>query len=246
MSGGRAGLRTEDLTFGYSAGRPVVRGLSVAFEPGKTVLLGPNGAGKTTLLKLMTGLLAPAGGAIQLDGQRRSRRELARVVGLMPQQIVPMPGLTVLEAVQYAAWLGGLSTSAASSAAREAIAAVGLEDQLHQKSNRLSGGQLRRLGLASALSATDRVLLLDEPTAGLDPAQRFRFREVLANLPDDLTVVISTHQIDDIEDTYDQVRVIAQGTLRWQGTPAELLALAPEGSRQQTELAYLRLVGEDA
>lgn len=151
----------------------------------------------------------------------------------------------VIEGVEYAGWLGGLSRRATRAAAREAVDRVGLGPQKDAKSTRISGGQLRRMGLACALVRTTKVLLLDEPTAGLDPAQRHRFRKVLADLPAELTVVVSTHQLDDVEDTYDRVGVIADGSLRWQGTPAQLLALAADGAKQQAEEAYLSLVGED-
>lgn len=239
-------IRTDGLEFGYSQRSAVISGLSVTFGPGRTVLLGPNGAGKSTLLKIMCGLLRPRRGTVDLGGRSCSPKHLARAVGLMPQEVAALPGLTVLEATQYAAWLGGLSGTAAASAAVGAVEAVGLHDQRDQKSTRLSGGQLRRLGLACALTRTSQVLLLDEPTAGLDPAQRHRFREILSGLPAELTVVVSTHQLDDVQDIYDQVRVIAGGQLRWQGTPGELLALAPGQDRQQAEQAYLALVGEDA
>jgi ABC-type multidrug transport system ATPase subunit len=240
-----AEIHTDGLEFGYSSHSAVIRGLSVAFGPGRTVLLGPNGAGKSTLLRLMCGLLRPQRGTVSLAERARPPKQLAREVGFMPQDVAPLSGLSVLEAVQYAAWLGGASGAAARTAAAGALVAVGLQEQLNQKSTRLSGGQLRRLGLACALTRTGQVLLLDEPTAGLDPAQRYRFREVLAELPPELTVVVSTHQLDDVEDIYDQVRVIARGQLRWQGTPDELLALAPGRTRQQAEEAYLALVGED-
>lgn len=241
-----AGVRTNELEFGYSARRKVVSGLSIAFGPGKTVLLGPNGAGKSTLLKLICGLLRPSQGAISVDGEVQKPSQLLRTVGFMPQAVAPMPGLTVVEAVQYSAWLGGLSNPDARRASDEALAMVGLEGKRDDRSTRLSGGQLRRLGMAEALTRTGNVLLLDEPTAGLDPAQRHRFREVLAGLPPELTVVVSTHQIDDVEDIYDQVRVMAHGTLKWEGTPEGLLALAPGKTRQQAEQGYLSLVGEDS
>ena len=241
-----AEIRTDGLEFGYSSRSAVISGLSVTFGPGKTVLLGPNGAGKSTLLKILCGLLRPQRGTVSLADRRCSPKQLTGEVGLMPQEVASLPGLSVLEAVRYAAWLGGTSGAAARIAADDAIAAVGLVEKRDQKSTRLSGGQLRRLGLACALTRTSRVLLLDEPTAGLDPAQRHRFREVLAGLPPELTVVVSTHQLDDVEDSYDQVRVLAHGQLRWQGTPDELLALAPGRTRQQAEQAYLALVGEDA
>lgn len=238
-------VRADGLRFGYSRRAEVIRGLSVSLAPGKTVLLGPNGAGKSTLLKLLSGLLRPERGQVVLDDQVRTSASLRSLVGFMPQDIAPLPGLTVSESVQYAAWLGGHSRGQAKESAVEAIVAVGLWEKRDEKSTRLSGGQLRRMGLASVLTGAPRVLLLDEPTAGLDPAQRHRFREVLHGLSSDLVVLVSTHQIDDVEDSYDQVRIMADGVMRWEGTPPELLMLAGGDSRQQAERAYLGLVGED-
>lgn len=238
-------LRTHQLRYSYGRRAEVISDLSVSFRQGRTVLLGPNGAGKSTLLKLLSGLLRPIAGLVTFGDLEQDQGDLRSLVGFMPQEVAPLPGLTVLESVQYAAWLNGLSRRHARQAAEQAVAAVGLGDKRETKSNRLSGGQLRRMGLASVLTRTPQVLLLDEPTAGLDPAQRHRFREVLLGLPPELVVVVSTHQIDDVEDSYEHVHVLADGQLRWEGTPASLLALAGGESRQQAELAYLRLVGED-
>lgn len=238
-------LRADDLWFGYSAKRAVLRGLSVSLGPGRTVLLGPNGAGKSTLLKVLSGLLKPSRGQVLLEDEGVSGMRLRRRVSFMPQEIAPLAGLTVLESVQYAAWLNGSSRRQALGSATEAVHAVGLWDKRNERSTRLSGGQLRRMGLASALTSGPEVLLLDEPTAGLDPAQRLRFREVLTALPDHLVVVVSTHQMDDVEDCYDQVLILSDGTLRWDGTPSALLAMAGGSSTRQAEQAYLHLVGDD-
>lgn len=182
-------LRADALRYGYSRRVEVIRGLSASFGPGKTVLLGPNGAGKSTVLKLLSGLLRPAPGQIFFEDQVQTPVSLRAVVGFMPQEISPLPGLTVSESVQYAGWLSGHSRRRAKESAAEAIVAVGLWEKRDEKSTRLSGGQLRRMGLASVLAGAPRVLLLDEPTAGLDPAQRHRFREVLHGLPSDLVVL---------------------------------------------------------
>lgn len=205
--------------------------MTVEFGPGRTLLLGPNGAGKSTLLRLLGGLLRPTGGRILLDGEPVLARSLQQLVGFMPREIAGLAGLTVFESVRYAAWLAGLPKRSALAAAKEAVAAVGLWDKRDAKSTDLSGGQLRRMGLASVLAGTPSVLLLDEPTAGLDPAQRHRFRDVLLGLPDDLIVVVSTHQVDDVDDSYHQVRVLADGELRWKGTPQEAMAPVPHRPR---------------
>ncbi|MBK7821172.1 MAG: ATP-binding cassette domain-containing protein [Tessaracoccus sp.] len=217
-------LALRDVRFGYTRRKEVLRGVTVAFPPGRTVLLGPNGAGKSTLLRLAAGLTSPRTGTVTLDGATHWHL-LRAAVGYLPQHVSPMPGLTVLDAVRYAAWLGGLSAKASLASARGALAQVGLSDKADERSTRLSGGQLRRMGLASALACRPRVLLLDEPAAGLDPAQRVGLREILTALPADLPVVVSTHDLADVEDAFDHVCVLADGRVRWKGSPANLLAL---------------------
>lgn len=239
-------ISCDRLAFGYSRKNSVLRSLDVSFGPGRTILLGPNGAGKSTTLKLLCGKLIPRAGEIRISSSAQGPKELARLVSLMPQDIAPMAGLSVLESVEYAAWLRGLSGSEARAAAERAVALVALTDRSDSRSTKLSGGQLRRLGLACALTRPTGVLLLDEPTAGLDPAQRRRFASLLTSLPADMTVVVSTHLVDDLEESYDRVCVLVEGKLLWQGTPAEFLALAPEGSSHPAEDAYMALVGEES
>lgn len=236
-------LIAERIQFCYSGKNRIFRDLSVEFGPGRTVLLGPNGAGKSTLFKLLAGLENPSSGKILIGSQWRPSSFLRSHVGFMPQEILPVPGLKVSEVVQYAAWLSGVSAKKAKERAEEAVGMVGLLEQSGKKSTQLSGGQLRRLGLACVLSQHPEVLLLDEPTAGLDPAQRHRFRTVLTELPKELTIIVSTHQVDDVEISYDQVKVLAAGEMKWQGTPKEFLGLADEQGIRQAEMAYMKLIG---
>ncbi|MCI1746711.1 MAG: ATP-binding cassette domain-containing protein [Acidipropionibacterium sp.] len=235
-------LRLEGLDFAYSS-TPVLRSLSCRFDGGRTVLLGPNGAGKSTLFSLLSGVLTARSGAILLPGadNAASRRELRSRVGIMLQAIAPVPGLTVAEQVAYAGWLAGLSAKRAARRAGEVLEQVDLAGKADAKAGKLSGGQLRRVGLAQAIVAEPEVLLLDEPTAGLDPAQRLRFRSVLHSIPGDRVTVVSTHQVDDITELYDVVVVIEAGQMRFTGTPEEFLALADPGS-SQAERAYLSLL----
>jgi len=247
-------LTFDGVSFRYGSGIGRRRATSVVerftwdLPSGRTVLLGPNGAGKTTLLSLAATSLRPNSGEIRLDGLsgERDRKAFRRSVALMPQNVRAIPGFTAREQVAYAAWLRGTDTAGASAAAAAALERVGLSDVAGTVASRLSGGQLRRVGLAQALASPAKVLLLDEPIAGLDPAQRARFRELIGELPLDVPVLVSTHQVDDLGELFDTVVVLERGVLRFQGSPDEFLRLAPKGSRRPAEAAYLTLLGFEA
>ena len=178
-----------------------------------------------------------------LDSVRRhDRAEFRRSVGYMAQDIRPVPGLTCREQVAYAAWLKGMSTRGAWDAAFQALGAVGLTQVADRSSSEVSGGQLRRVGLAQTLVHDARVILLDEPTVGLDPAQRAHFRESLATLPGDPAVVVSTHQVDDLTELYDSVVVIRDGRLCFEGSVEAFMSQAPHASDRPVEAAYLRVI----
>ena len=231
-----------DVSFSYRRNHEVLHGVNIEFTPGRTALLGPNGAGKSTLFALCSGVTVPQSGKITLGTVKASSRTLRRRVGFMGQAVRPMPGLTVREQVTYGGWLRGLRVREASVKAERVIEDVDLMEKADERSSQISGGQLRRVGLAQVLVGQPEVLLLDEPTAGLDPAQRMRFREVLERIPDDRVTVVSTHQVDDLADGYDRVIVLFSGRVVFDGTPHEFLDLAPEDSQHRAEAAYLGLV----
>lgn len=240
-------LTFDGVGFRYRMGSPmVIDGLSWPLPAGRTVLLGPNGAGKTTLLRLGATSLAPTRGRVtigELDGTRRHDRARYRAhVGWMPQEIRPIAGLRCQEQVAYVGWLKGLSRPEAWRQAGDALERVDLTREAGRRASELSGGQLRRVGLAQALMGTPSVLLLDEPSAGLDPAQRARFRTIVAELPTGMTVAVSTHQVDDLSDLFDVVAVMDLGAIVWEGTVAAFLALAPVGATRPAEAAYASLV----
>ena len=249
-------LRFDGLSFSYGSGglgrgprTRVFEDFSWEVPAGRTVLLGPNGAGKTTLLALGASALMPASGDVRMGAiSSRSRRERAafrRAVGWMPQQVRPIGGLTCREQVAYAAWLKGLDRRAAWEAAGEALERVDLAAEAGRRTSQLSGGQQRRVGLAQALVHKADLLLLDEPTAGLDPNQRARFRDVLREISKDMPVVVSTHQVDDLTDLFDTVVVMDHGRLPFTGTPEAFMALAPGGSTFPAEAAYGTLIAGD-
>jgi len=232
-------LGTHQVSLRYRRGREALRDLTWQLADGaRVVLLGPNGAGKSTLMALLAGALEPSSGTITLDGSPADRVSLARQVARMPQQVTALPRLTSAEQVAYAGWLGGLTESEARSQTGAALAAVGLSDRSGDRADSLSGGQLRRLGLAEILVRRTRYLLLDEPSAGLDPQERARFRTVLGAL-DEVGFVVSTHETHDISDIFDVVCVLHEGALLYQGTPAELLTAT---SSPTLEEAYISLM----
>ncbi|MEV3989827.1 ATP-binding cassette domain-containing protein [Streptomyces sp. NPDC049837] len=226
----------------------VLDGLTLEFPVGCTVLLGPNGAGKSTLLSLGSSVLTPSTGTVELEGltttNKRHRRAYRQKVGWLPQQIKPVPSLTVREQAAYAGWLKGLSKAEAWKRSARALEQVRLAELAGRRSHELSGGQMRRLGIAQSLIHEADVVLLDEPTAGLDPVQRGVFRDLLAELSDSVSFVVSTHQTEDLADIYNAVIVFDRGQATFQGPVGEFFARAPEGVpvERRAESAYRSLV----
>ncbi|MEW9514952.1 ATP-binding cassette domain-containing protein [Streptomyces bacillaris] len=236
-------------TYQYRRGPVVLDRLSFAFPRGRTVLLGPNGAGKTTLLALAASALKPRSGTVSFaelnPGVRSQLRGYRRQVGWMPQHITPVPGMTCQEQVAYAGWLKGMSRREAWDAALEALGHVGLAKKAGQSASSLSGGQLRRVGVAQTLVHSSRLVLMDEPTAGLDPAQRGTFRKVVEQLSETADVIVSTHQTEDLSEVYDHVVVLSEGTVRFSGSVKEFYAQAPKdtASGRIAEGAYATVLG---
>ncbi|MCO1338933.1 hypothetical protein BJH93_08510 [Kocuria polaris] len=229
------------MTFRYGrATRPSIDNLDWDVHPGSTVLLGPNGAGKSTLLMLLGGGLRPTTGSVSIEGS--SGRQL---VGYMPQNVAALRGLTAHQQVAYAGWLQGMRNSEAERRAAEALARVNLSSSADQQTKALSGGQLRRVGLAEVLVTGARLILLDEPTVGLDPAERSRFRTIMSDLRSDHSIVVSTHLVDDLDGLFDEVLVLQRGSVRFQGPLEDFMHLAPENEdRRRAEAAYLSLLPE--
>ncbi|MCI9889961.1 ATP-binding cassette domain-containing protein [Micrococcales bacterium 31B] len=239
-----------ELNFQYHPRAEIFRSFSWSLRSTRHVLLGPNGAGKSTLLSLVAGAETPRRGNITVNGtslSRRTRKLYQRRLGWMPQSIVALRALTVREQVAYAGWLKGMSRRDAWKSAAEYVELVDLSDKMDSLATSLSGGQLRRVGLAQALVHSPDVLLLDEPTAGLDPAQRATFRSVLQRARAETRVLMSTHQVDDLDELFDEVSVLANGESLWEGTVQGFLTLSEpvEGSDgdRRGEDAYRTLLG---
>lgn len=236
-----------DCTYRYKRrNRPVLDGFDYELPEGVTILLGPNGAGKSTALKLAASVIRPQSGRVTFDGIGSEVRAYRRHVSWMPQHITAAPGLTCREQVAYTGWLKGMSRADAWKQARRALGRVDMLDNADKKAAKLSGGQLRRLGVAAALVHDCRVLLLDEPTAGMDPTQRRIFRDAVAAAASggQVRVLMSTHDVADLAEDADHVTVLADGRVRYDGDAAGFLAEAPYGTApgRLAEAAYTRLV----
>ncbi|WP_246150614.1 ABC transporter ATP-binding protein [Streptomyces qinzhouensis] len=202
------------------------------FGTGVHGLLGPNGAGKTSLIRVLATVAAPTAGRLTLLGHdvsaHRGRTEVRRRLGYLPQEFGYYPGFTVREFVAYVAWLKEMPAAGVPDAVQYAVERVGLADRADAKVRTLSGGMVRRVGIAQAIVNEPELLLLDEPTAGLDPEQRVEFRALLREIGETATVIVSTHLVEDVAAACTRVTVVESGRVAWRGTTRELSALGPE------------------
>jgi ABC-type multidrug transport system ATPase subunit len=205
-----------------------VAGVDLRIGPGVFGLLGPNGAGKTSLLRMMATAIRPSSGTMRLLGRdpRASgpRREIRQRLGYLPQNLGYYPGFTVAEFVEYFALLKEVPPARIPAAVTTAIEHVGLDGRAKSKLRTLSGGMLRRVGVAQAIVNEPGLLLLDEPTAGLDPEQRVVLRALLRDMGQRATVVVSTHLVEDVGAACSQVALMDEGKIIFIGTPGELTA----------------------
>jgi ABC-2 type transport system ATP-binding protein len=206
-------------------------GLELQARPGVTGLLGPNGAGKTTLLRMLATVLPADAGELRILGQdpldAQGRRHIRRRLGYLPQDAGFHRGFTAFEAIDYIAVLKEHTDARARhDDVRRVLDLVGLSDVATKKVRALSGGMRRRLGLAQALLGRPELLVLDEPTVGLDPEQRMRFRDLVSDAGSGRTVILSTHQTEDVAAICAEVVVVREGRSVFAGTPAELAASA--------------------
>jgi ABC-2 type transport system ATP-binding protein len=205
-----------------------VAGVDLQASAGVFGLLGPNGAGKTSLLRMMATVIPPSSGRLRLlgrdPGSYGPRKEIRRRLGYLPQNLGYYPGFTVAEFVEYFALLKETPSARVPAAVAAAVERVELGDKKQAKLRTLSGGMLRRVGIAQAIVNEPELLLLDEPTAGLDPEQRVQFRGLLRDIGQRATVVVSTHLVEDVGAACAEVALMDQGKIVFHGTPDELIA----------------------
>jgi len=229
-------IQIHGIVAGYGR-RQVLRGVDWDVRPGVTGLLGPNGAGKTTLLSVLVGLLRPKAGSIAVRGGDDVR------FGFVPQRFSMAGGMRLFDAISYTAWINGVARADRDAAARRALAAVDLTDKAGDRVKTLSGGQRQRAGIAAGLAHEPDVLVLDEPTVGLDAGQRWRVRDLIVEIGRTRPVIVSTHLLEDVSHMCERVGVLAGGRLVFAGTVTELEA--PDGSRARRspiEAGYERLL----
>ena len=193
--------------------RIAVDRVSATLQKGVYGLLGANGAGKTTLMRMLCGILKPTGGTITFDGIDVSEEAYRAVLGYLPQDFGYYPEFSALDFLLYLAALKGIPKAQAKRRARELLALVSLQEAEKKKIKTFSGGMKQRLGIAQALLNDPKLLILDEPTAGLDPKERVRFRDFIQTLGKDSIVLLSTHIVSDIEHIADEILMMKAGQL---------------------------------
>jgi len=225
-------IELEDLAKTYADGTRALNGVSLSFDRGMLGLLGPNGAGKTTFLSILTLSLEPTSGRRVYDGldaaEARLRPAIRRLIGYLPQDYRPLGHLTGREYLTWMARLRGvpLGRAALAERVRGLLEDVGLSGAAERRSGEYSGGMQRRLGIAQALIHSPRLLIVDEPTAGLDPEERIRFRNLITGIAEQTAVLLSTHIVEDVEATCPRLVVIGRGQLLFDGPPSDLLRAA--------------------
>ena len=210
-----------------------VDGVSLEAGPGVFGLLGPNGAGKTSLLRMLATILPPSSGKLRLldrdPGRPAPRREIRRRLGYLPQNLGYYPSFTVVEFVEYFALLKEMPPHLVPKAVAAAVETVDLGPKAKARLRTLSGGMLRRVGIAQAIVNEPELLLFDEPTAGLDPEQRVAFRALMRDFGQTATVVVSTHLVEDVGAACSEVALMSDGKIVFRDTPAELTARGVAG-----------------
>lgn len=221
-------LILDGLTKTFSS-FPAVNNLSYTMDTGVYGLLGVNGAGKTTLMRMLCTLLTPTSGTITWDGQDIFSLGSAyrNLLGYLPQDFGYYPDFSVQDYLLYIASIKGLRPATARQRMQSLLEQVGLTQVRRQKMKKLSGGMKRRAGIAQAMLNDPKILILDEPTAGLDPKERIRFRNLISELAENRLVLLSTHIVSDVEYIADQILLMKDGSLVHHGTSQQLLAAAP-------------------
>lgn len=222
-------ISIDNLSKTYPNGTQALNQITFEINKGIFGLLGPNGSGKTTLMRILAGLLHPTGGKVFVFGHNTASfpQNIREMLGYLPQELGLHDTLTVQQELDYFAILKGYSdTKIRNKHVGKAMERAGLNSQHLQNVKSLSGGQRRRLGIAIALLGEPKVMIVDEPTAGLDPAERVRFRNIITEISENRIVLLSTHIIEDISHICNSLGIIKEGKLLYTGTVESLIARA--------------------
>lgn len=216
-------VKLNQLSKRYGS-KSALENVTLEWREGVQGLLGPNGAGKTTLMRLLATLLAPTAGSAEIDGIPLTERgRIREIVGYLPQDFSFYPGMSVGEAMDYLALLSGVKGAKARRRRIDTLLEeVNLAAHRKTKVKALSGGMKRRLGIAQAMIHEPQLLIVDEPTAGLDPEERIRFRQLLARFAERRVVLLSTHVVEDVESSCRQITVLKNGRVPFHGAIADL------------------------
>lgn len=231
----------------YYGKKQALRDINLTIETGMFGLLGRNGAGKTTLMKVIATLLPKSEGRVRVCGRSvEHAQNVRKIVGYLPQDFSMYPNMTVYEAMDYLGVLSGLDKRTRKQRIPKLLQKVNLQDAQKTKVKALSGGMKRRLGIAQAILHNPRVLIVDEPTAGLDPEERVRFRNLLCEIAEERIVILSTHIVGDVEATCETIAVLDEGSILYHGSVSGLIrhveekVYTAEISRQELELLKKR------
>ena len=220
-------ISIRSLNKRYPNGTHALKDVNMDIPTGMFGLLGPNGAGKSTLMRILVALMEPTSGEVNVFGYdlRKQRREVRRILGYLPQDFRFFAKYKTHEFLDYAARLSGMNSRRERRQAVDAmLESVGLFDVRERYANKLSGGMKRRLGIAQALIHRPRLIIVDEPTTGLDPEERIRFRNLLAEVgKQDVTIILSTHIVGDISSTCNCMALMNKGEVAFFGSPREML-----------------------
>jgi len=221
-------LTVESVRYRYSKGHEAVAGIDLQMGPGILGLLGPNGAGKSTLMRILATLAKPTSGRVLWNGEDIAKKpDVLRVeLGYLPQDFGVYQALSAREFLAYLAAVKGLPSKIARERIDECLSLVGLSDAADRRLGDFSGGMRQRVGIAQALLNDPRLLIVDEPTVGLDPEERLRFRHLITDLAAQRLVILSTHIVSDVEASATALAVMAKGRLLFNGAPEPLVALA--------------------
>jgi ABC-2 type transport system ATP-binding protein len=223
-------IEIQGLNKIYPNGNHALKDINIEFGTGMFGLLGPNGAGKSTLMRILVTLMKPTSGSVTVDGKdiQKHRKELRSMLGYLPQDFRFFTSLKTWEFLDFSGSLAGMKNKKERlSEVDRLLDQVGLLEVRDRQANRLSGGMKRRLGIAQALIGNPRIIVVDEPTTGLDPDERIRFRNILSQLSQhDVTIILSTHIVGDISSTCQGMALLNRGELVFSGAPENLVKQA--------------------